>query len=167
MIFVTVGTNEAPFDRLVAALDAVDTTEPIVVQHGSSQVRPDGTTCLDFLPYDELLGYMLKARVVVTHAGVGSVLMSAANGIRPIVVPRRRRYKEAVDDHQLHFARRLHSIGVVTLVEDPDALAGAITADDGPAQRIQASGQLVEELREYLAPTLEARADGTRAGYSR
>jgi UDP-N-acetylglucosamine transferase subunit ALG13 len=167
MIFVTVGTNEAPFDRLLAALGEIDTTETIVVQHGSSTVRPNRTTCLDFLPYDDLIDYVRKARVVVTHAGVGSVLMSAANGIRPIVVPRRRHYNEAVDDHQLPFARRLHTAGVVTLVEDPSDLPAALALAEG-AQRepLPAVGCLVEDLRAYLALALHANGK-SRAGYSR
>jgi len=167
MIFVTVGTNEAPFDRLLTVVGEIDTSEDIVVQHGSSTVRPRRTTCLDFLPYDELLAYMRQARVVVTHAGVGSVLMSAANGIRPIVIPRRRRYNEAVDDHQLPFARRLHAIGVVSLVEDPAALPDALSLDGRwQHERLPAAGHLVEDLRDYLAPALRANGNGS-VGYSR
>ena len=58
MILVTVGTNEAPFDRLVGVFDApsgADAAEPgeeVLVQHGASLLRPAGATCVDFLPFD-------------------------------------------------------------------------------------------------------------------
>ena len=47
-VFVTVGTNEAPFDRLVGAATRL-TGEPVIVQHGPSKSGPMGriasTTC--------------------------------------------------------------------------------------------------------------------------
>ena len=55
-------------------------------------------------PFDELVEHVRRARVVVSHAGVGSVLTALANGKRPVVVPRLHRFGEAVDDHQLPFA---------------------------------------------------------------
>ena len=65
---------------------------------------------------------MEQARVVVCHAGVGSIMLARRCGKRPIVVPRRLHLGEAVDDHQLPIARRLHANGVVTLLEDVDRL---------------------------------------------
>ena len=67
-----------------------------------------------------------RARVVVTHAGVGSVLVALGAGKRPVVVPRRGRFGEAVDDHQVDFARRFEQAGLVTLVEDADGLEDAL-----------------------------------------
>jgi UDP-N-acetylglucosamine transferase subunit ALG13 len=58
-----------------------------------------------------------EARAVVTHAGVGQ-MMGAASGKRPIVISRRRRFDEAVDDHQVSLAHRLADEGLVTLVAD-------------------------------------------------
>lgn len=163
MIFVTVGTNEARFDRLLRAVGALDVTTGLVVQHGPSSVRPAGARCVDYLEYDEIVATMRAADVVVTHAGVGSVMTALMNGKRPIVVPRLRRFDEAVDDHQLEFARRLAASGLVRLVEDPADLGGALEGADradpvdpvelGPARR------LVDELRGYLAERLD--------GYSR
>lgn len=156
MIFVTVGTNEALFDRLLRALDGLGTADELLVQHGPSSIRPAGARCVDYLDYDEIVAAMRKADVVVTHAGVGSVMTALMNGKRPVVMPRLRRHGEAVDDHQLEFARSLATTGLVRLVEDPadlpDALEGLEPVDPlviGPAR------QLVEELRAYLAERLD------------
>jgi UDP-N-acetylglucosamine transferase subunit ALG13 len=151
MILVTVGTNEARFDRLLSALDARSGDEPLFVQHGPSPVRPRGATCVEFLPFDELAALIRDARVVVTHAGVGSTIAALVNGKRPIVVPRLARFREAVDDHQVPFGRRLHEAGLVQFVEDPaglpDAIAGHSASD---AVQLQPNSQLVDELRDYV-----------------
>lgn len=152
MIFVTVGTNEAPFDRLLEAVRTL-TGDEIVVQHGSSSVRPaNAARCLDFLLFDDLVEEMRAARVVVTHAGIGSIMTALSCGKRPVVVPRLARFREAVDDHQLPVARRLETVGLVTVVEDLSGLADAVArAGEGVDVSLGADERLVAELREYIA----------------
>jgi len=153
MILVTVGSSEIPFDRLLEAFDVGERSdEELIVQHGPSLVRPRGASCVDFLSYDELVDAIRRARLVVTHAGVGSIMTALANGKRPVVVPRLRRFGEAVDDHQLDLGRRLDESGLVVLVENPEhVLARLETAselaelDSGPSRR------LVAELKHFIA----------------
>lgn len=151
MILVAVGSSHFPFDRLLRSLDRLDTDEELVVQHGPSTVRPRGARCVSFVPFDELAELVREARVVVSHGGVGSILLALTNGKRPYVVPRRRAYGETVDDHQLESARRFAGAGLVTLVEDPELLPAAIVAGNGqvvPLPRGEAT--LAAELRAYL-----------------
>jgi UDP-N-acetylglucosamine transferase subunit ALG13 len=155
MILVTIGTNEQPFDRLVRAAAALDVPEPLVVQHGSSRVPHGRGEWVDFVSFEELSSRMRQARVVVCHAGVGSIMLARRCGKHPIVVPRRLHLGEAVDDHQLPIARRLHANGVVTLVEDVDRLTEAIhAARPGtpvpPLAADSGSRNLAGDLREYL-----------------
>ncbi len=158
MIVVTVGTNEAPFDRLLRALDRERPAEEMLVQHGPSRVRPAGARCVEFLPYDELADAIRRARVVVMHAGVGSIMTALANGKRPVVVPRLRRFGEAVDDHQLDLGRRLHESGLVVLVESPDDVLGALeTVSTSSELDLGPSRRLVAELREFIAAHRRAR----------
>lgn len=129
MILVTVGSTHFPFDRLVRSselLSAVD--DRVVVQRGPSTVDPVGVEVVDFLPYDELLGLAASARVVVCHAGVGSIMLALGVGKRPVVVPRRAALGEAVDDHQVQIARALAPDGTVFPVEDVDRLADVVRA---------------------------------------
>jgi beta-1,4-N-acetylglucosaminyltransferase len=152
VIFVSVGTNEARFDRLLAALDELPDGTELFVQHGPSPIRPAGATCADYLGFDEMVEKVRQARAVVTHAGVGSVLTALLNGTRPIVVPRLRRFGEAVDDHQLHFGRRAESAGLVTLVEDTAELSAAIARhQESPPPPPRPDERLVEDLRSFLA----------------
>ena len=151
MILVTVGTNEARFDRLLEALDGLGEREELLVQHGPSPVRPPGARCVEFLPFDELTAEMRRARVVITHAGVGSTIASLLNGKRPVVVPRLARWGEAVDDHQVPFGRRLHDAGLVHFVEDPAGLPAAVAGPvESEAVSLRPNRRLVAELRSFI-----------------
>jgi UDP-N-acetylglucosamine transferase subunit ALG13 len=158
VIFVSVGTNEARFDRLVQAVEPLAAAEEVVVQHGPSPVRPAGATCVDYLSFEEMTEHIQRARLVVMHAGVGSILAALANGVRPLVVPRLHRFGEAVDDHQLTFGRRVHAEGLVELVEDPDALPEAAARHEaGFAGAVGVEGRLVDELRQFIRARIAPR----------
>jgi UDP-N-acetylglucosamine transferase subunit ALG13 len=152
MIFVTIGSSE-PFDRLLRALEGSVNGETMLVQRGDSRLAPRGTSIVDFMTFDEFIHAVRRARVVVMHAGVGSVLAAISMGKRPVVVPRLRRFGEAVDDHQLPFARRLHDAGLVLLVEDLSRLKDAI-APAGDLKHIPERSadtcSLAAELRSYF-----------------
>jgi UDP-N-acetylglucosamine--N-acetylmuramyl-(pentapeptide) pyrophosphoryl-undecaprenol N-acetylglucosamine transferase len=151
MIFVSVGTNEARFDRLVHAVEGIGAGEEMIVQHGPSPVRPAGATCVDYLSFEEMTEHLARARVAVLHAGVGSVLAALASGTKPVVVPRLQQHGEAVDDHQVGFGRRLHEEGLVVLVENLERLAEVVAAHDGGFEgAVGAEGRLVDELRELI-----------------
>lgn len=161
MILVTVGTNEQPFDRLVRAAAALDGSEPLLVQHGSSRVEHGRGRWVDFLSFEELAEQMRAARAVVCHAGVGSIMLARRCGQRPIVVPRRVHLREAVDDHQLPLARRLDDAGLVTLVDDerglPAAIAAHAAADGEPEPAALAGADaLAGDVRRYLETLVAA-----------
>jgi UDP-N-acetylglucosamine transferase subunit ALG13 len=151
MIFVSVGTNEARFDRLLRAVADLRLDEELLIQHGhSARVECEGAQLVDFLSFDAMVEAIRAARLVVTHAGVGSVMVSVANGKRPLVVPRRKAYGEAVDDHQLQLARRFAKVGLVTLVEEPAALADALAGAEETAEFVPSAGSLSADLSSYL-----------------
>lgn len=160
MIFVTIGTSE-PFDRLLQALEGAVTEEPLLIQRGASSACPPGATAVDFLPFDDFIEHLRRARVVVMHAGVGSVLAAISVGKRPVVVARRWRFGEAVDDHQLAFARRMHETGRVVHVDDlsrlPEAIAPSAPFASGHSRSARApdplpstEGALARDIRAFL-----------------
>jgi UDP-N-acetylglucosamine transferase subunit ALG13 len=152
MIFVTIGTSE-PFERLLVTVSSWETDEEVVAQVGASTTRPAGALCHEFLSFDETVNLMRRARLVVSHAGVGTVLTALRLGHVPVVVPRLRRFGEAVDDHQVMFARRASALGVVRLVEDLSELdphmEGHGSAEvRGPVH--SAPSALAVDIRSYL-----------------
>jgi UDP-N-acetylglucosamine transferase subunit ALG13 len=151
MIFVTTGISGAPFDRLLLAIDGIDTDDELVVQHGPSQVRPAGATCVPFLPFSRLNELTAASTTLITHAGAGSVLVALTHGKRPIVVPRLPEFAEVVDNHQLIFGRHLARSGLVTLIEDPADLPQALAEETMSALPRNGDGSsLVQELSSYL-----------------
>lgn len=155
MIFITVGTNEARFDRLLRAVAEIPLAERLLIQHGHSVrlERPD-SELVDFLPFEGMVEAIRSARVVVTHAGVGSVMVALANGKRPVVVPRRKAFAEAVDDHQLQLGRRFAQAGLVTLVEDPEGLAEALNAKQEAAAIVPSASTLAADISSFLADVI-------------
>lgn len=162
MIVFTIGTSE-PFDRLVAvADDVVDACdERVLVQAGRSRCRLVRAEMVNFLPYDELLALVAEARIVVTHAGAGSVLLAIGQAKRPVLVPRMRRHGEAIDDHQVIFGQRLADLGLAHLVEDvellPEVLRSLPDGEEGPIARTPSVAvALRAHLLERLGPPSSA-----------
>jgi UDP-N-acetylglucosamine transferase subunit ALG13 len=150
MIFVSVGTQETPFDRLLRAVYDLGLDEELVVQYGPSSVRSAEALEVDFLAFDEVVAYIRKARCVVMHAGVGSVMLTLANGKRPIIMARRRQLGEAVDDHQVELAHRMHAHGLATSVEDTHELAAALESNAEATDRMVGVPWLGRDLGDYL-----------------
>lgn len=109
MIFVTVGTHEQQFDRLVKAVDELKAdgtiAEPVFVQTGYSTYEPTHCEHSKFVPFRKMKEVMAQADVVVTHGGPSSFIEAMAAGKVPVVVPRRGDLGEHVNDHQADFVR--------------------------------------------------------------
>ena len=155
-VIATVGTCAFQFDRLVKALDELGTDRDVMIQTGVSSVCPRFAQGVAFMPFGMLSTHMERARVVVTHAGIGSILLAHAHGKRPIVVPRRPDLGEQVDDHQIAFARAMAGEGLITLVEDPVELQDAIESHSAepPLSPTDTDYPLADELLQYLETLL-------------
>ena len=109
MIFVTVGTHEQPFDRLVSYMDewAGCHKEKVVIQTGYSTYEPLNCKWKKMFTYQEMVKGVEKARVVITHGGPSSFFMPLQLGKVPIVVPRKKEFNEHVNDHQVEFCHQM------------------------------------------------------------
>lgn len=141
MIFVTVGTHEQQFDRLVRAVDGLVAdgaiAEPVFVQTGYCTYEPKHCEWARFVPAPEMRSLMEGADVVVTHGGPSSFVEAMAAGKVPVVVPRRAEYGEHVNDHQADFVRRVaERVGGIVPVYDVSDLPDAV----GEARRLSAGG---------------------------
>lgn len=111
MIFVTVGTHEQPFNRLVKAVDDLKLsgkiTDSVFIQTGYSTYVPKACEYKDFITMNQMSDYMQRARVIITHGGPSSFIMALQLNKIPIVVPRMAKFNEHVNDHQVTFCNEL------------------------------------------------------------
>lgn len=121
-VVVSLGTELWPFPRAVRGVLRALPAAEVTWQTGSTEVTHEGRLLQQWLPAEALHEAFGSADVVVTHAGVGSVLACLRQGKVPVVLPRTARHSEHIDDHQLQFARLLAERNLAVCV-DPDELA--------------------------------------------
>ncbi len=111
MIFVTVGTHEQSFDRLLKCIDKMidngQITEEVICQKGFTNYKPKNYKSEKLLPYETMQDYIEKARIVITHGGPASFLDPLKYGKIPVVVPRKKEFNEHVNNHQLDFSKEV------------------------------------------------------------
>ncbi|MBI5094226.1 MAG: beta-1,4-galactosyltransferase [Candidatus Hydrogenedentes bacterium] len=150
MIYATLGTMFLDFARLVRAMDAIAeaTNEHVIVQTGLCRVTPVRCEYFDFKPRDEAQRIQRDARVIVCHAGIGSV-MDALEARRPfVVVPRLKRFGEHLNDHQLDLAEAVQRRGWGRMVLDIGDLAAACANPlPAPADYLPAREPLLAAVR--------------------
>ncbi len=156
MIFVTVGT-QGPFDRLVNTVDAwAGSTgrDDVFAQVGPTDSPPRAIDWVRSLTPDEFRDKVHAARVVVSHAGMGTILTALELEKPVLVLPRLARMHEQRNDHQTATARHLAERGLVTATFDEEELLARLEKLDslarGPALPEAADAGLLEELRNFF-----------------
>ena len=150
MIFCTIGT-QAPFDRFVKIVDevAAQLDEEIVAQVYKSGYQAKNIKMIDFLPPDEFNTLFDKARLIVAHAGMGTII-SAMRKHKPIIIfPRIAALGEHRNEHQLATAQKMKELGYVYVANSSEELKELLTRSDlKPLHELgdYASASLIEEL---------------------
>ncbi len=113
MIFVTVGTHEQQFNRLIKKIDQLKkdghVKDDVFIQTGFSDYIPESCDWKKFLSYEEMIQKIKDAKIVITHGGPSSFILPLQYGKTPIVVPRMKKYDEHVNDHQVEFCERYNT----------------------------------------------------------
>lgn len=120
-LFVSVGTQKFPFDRLMKAVDGLTehgfSAEDIFVQKGNSTYTPKHFPSAPFISKEEFAKRIRECDLLITHGGVSAIVSALQCGKKVIVVPRLAAYGEHVDDHQLQIARTFSEQGLVLCFE--------------------------------------------------
>lgn len=131
MIFVTVGTHEQQFNRLLKEMDRLVEKkvikEEVFIQTGYSDYEPKYCKWSKLIPYKEMEQKVKEARIVITHGGPASFIAPLQIGKTPIVVPRQFEFDEHVNNHQLEFANQVEKrMGTIITINDIKELEDAI-----------------------------------------
>jgi UDP-N-acetylglucosamine transferase subunit ALG13 len=132
VIFVTIGSM-FPFDRMIREMDAWAAARPagedaeeILAQIGDGAYEPQHMNWVRRLDRSGYLATVDRARLIVAHAGVGSVVSAGEKGKPIVVLPRREGLGEHTSDHQVETAGWLKGKTGVHVAGDETELAARI-----------------------------------------
>ena len=155
MIFLTIGTLH-PFDRLVKTVDTLAgsgrITEQIVGQIGYGDYQPKHMQACQVLEKEAFDEHMKKASLIISHAGMGSIITAITLQKPMIVMPRLKKYHEHVNDHQLDTALKFEELGIVLVANDEDELAEkiALVPTFKPAKRQAQGDTMITRISGFL-----------------
>ncbi|RYD19253.1 MAG: glucuronosyltransferase [Verrucomicrobiaceae bacterium] len=156
MIFVTVGTD-LPFDRMVRVIDkwARDNgRKDVFAQIGEGAWEPEYIGFSHFLQPPDFTEKFKAASIIISHAGMGTILSALHHGKPILVVPKRASLGEHRNEHQTATAKHMKELGNVNVAFDEHELRDRLDRLDELLQpkRIggSASDSLVSGLRGFI-----------------
>ena len=152
MILLSVGT-QLPFDRLVSAVDrwaAQRDRDDIVAQVGPATYQPTKIKTFPFVDHDDFRKLQSEATLMISHAGMGSIITAMELGIPIIILARDHRLGEHRNGHQMATLRRFRHYPGVFAAEDEAHLAQLLDRAD----TLSASPQLTAEAPESFIAML-------------
>ena len=155
-IFITVGTD-LPFDRLIRAVDAWAADNPqhhVYAQIGATSYQPENIEYAPFIEPADFKQRFREADIIVSHAGMGTILSSLQYQKPLLVMPRIAALGEHRNEHQLATAKHLAELDRVNVAQDETALIrmlndlGSLPTKEkiGP----YASPELTEALKRFI-----------------
>lgn len=155
MIFVTVGT-QLPFPRLIEAMDnlAADLEEPVIAQTGPFAGEVAHMEASENLQPSDFEQNFKAARLVVAHAGIGSILSAKRYGKPLVILPRRVAFGEHRNDHQLATAKQVEAVPGVYVAWEAEELGALMARQDlEPASEAMSASReaLINRLRGFMS----------------
>ena len=130
MIFVTLGTNDENFERLLKAIDkAIDNKvikDKVIVQAGCTKYESKNMEIFSLIPKEKFEELVEQCDFLITHGGVGSILTGLNKNKKVVVVPRLAKFKEHGNDHQLQIVENFGKMGYIIPVNKMEDLEKAI-----------------------------------------
>ena len=156
MIIVLLGTQNNSFHRLLEEIqkniDNGNIKEDVIVQKGYTKFESKDMTLYNQLPIDEIKKLVSKADLIITHGGVGSIIDSIEKGKKVIAVPRLKKFKEHVNDHQIDIIKSFDEMGYIIGIEDVTQLSEALERAKKfePKEYIQNTGNIIKIVEEFI-----------------
>ncbi len=130
LIFVTLGTQDKSFERLLELLEKEikkkKITQEVVVQAGCTKFSSQYMQVLDYVPEDQFEKYIEDCSFLITHGGVGSIFTGLKHHKKILVMPRLAKYKEHHNDHQLEITEEFTKEGYILSFQDEKSFEKAL-----------------------------------------
>lgn len=153
MIFVTVG-SAMPFDRLIRSVDNFyqGSDCDVLIQIGESELTPKNARYVNFLSPDEAEQMIRDAELVISHAGMGSIITALSYQTPIVVVPRKAALGEHRNDHQLATCEWvMNDLTGVTVAKDEVELVGVLKNLNTNPGKIEISNYAEARLIDFIA----------------
>jgi len=122
LIFVTLGTQDKSFERLLNLLDKKlekgFIQDKVIVQAGHTKYKSKNMKILDYVNQEEFENYIKSCEILITHGGVGSIITGLKHNKKVLVMPRLSKYKEHNNDHQLEITEEFTNEGYILSFND-------------------------------------------------
>lgn len=152
MIFVTVG-YQMSFDRLVMAVDEWAGRNPeleFFAQIGPTDSRPAHLPFTEFMDPEEFRDRIQKASLVISHAGMGSILTAMEFQTPILIMPRLGDLHETRNDHQVATVQKMAGRHGIMTAMDPSELFTILDRGGFSERPEEISSAANPELLEYL-----------------
>ena len=156
MILVLLGTQNNSFKRLLEEvqknIDNGNITEKVIVQKGYTKFESKDMEMYKELPGEKINELIEQANIVITHGGVGSIISSITRGKKVIAVPRLKKYKEHVNDHQLDIINSFNNNGYIIGIHNVEELGDALNKIKTfePKKYIQNTGKIISIVENFI-----------------
>lgn len=125
MIFITLGTQDKHFVRLLEYIDKlIDNKvigDKVVVQCGHTTYESENMEMFDFVSSEEFNKLINECKYLITHGGVGSIITGLNAGKKVIAVARLKKYGEHENDHQVQIVKKF---------EEQNYIKGCVNLND-------------------------------------
>ncbi|WP_042354046.1 PssE/Cps14G family polysaccharide biosynthesis glycosyltransferase [Bacillus rubiinfantis] len=156
MILVTLGTHELSFARLLNEIERVRKAgfihDEIIVQSGHTPFESDFLTIKPFIKFDEMEQLVNKADLVITHAGVGSIVSAVKKGKKVIAAARLKKFNEHNDNHQLEIVEEFVNSGYILSWGENDDLSEVLkkAADFEPKRFVSGKKNIINIITHFI-----------------
>ncbi|EQB22655.1 glycosyltransferase (PssE)-like protein [Dehalobacter sp. UNSWDHB] len=156
MIFITLGSQKFPMDRLLIEVDRLveigGINEEVFAQTGYCQYKPSHYESCQFLGRVEFDDTIERCDLLITHGGSGAIMSGLKQQKRVIAVPRLKAFGEHVDDHQKELVGVLAEKGYLIMVEDVSKLPGSIEQAKASHFKVYESStdRVVRIIRDFI-----------------
>lgn len=156
MIFVTLGTQDKSFSRLLEAIDREiengTIKDRVVVQAGFTKYESKNMEIFDLIPQDDFDEYIKNSDLVITHGGVGSILTAIKNNKKIIAAARLERYNEHTNDHQKQIVKEFSEQGYILELRDFSKLGKLIEKSKTfkPKKFVSNTDNMIKLIDEYI-----------------
>ncbi|MFX0139595.1 MAG: glycosyltransferase [Candidatus Hodarchaeota archaeon] len=156
MKLVVTGT-QLPFNRLIRTVDEwadKTKTKDVFAQIGQTDYKPKYIEWENFISPEIFRKTFEKADIIISHAGMGTILSALEMGKPILILPRLKKYNEHRNDHQIATAKSFLLMNAIDVAFNENELVDKLNSLDKIKNKKKitpnASNQLLKTLSDFI-----------------